>query len=296
MKSGKLWMPVLLFFWMGCIAATNQGGDMELGTLTGQVVGENGSITMGVVSFFTTDNGPPIDRGVVRRVPELVVRIEQEGRFRANMPAGRYYVGVLQRERDRGGPWPPRPGEKFFFALDEAKELRVFTVQAGKTVDVGPVSGAIPHIVLDPDQYFNVRGTVRYEDGRPFAGAYVTAKKDLTTPRPLFISRPTDEAGRYSILLPPNEPFHIGALENLSGGWSPVPSAAKHNMNPPVTIGSEGSYVAGKQITGKPGELLEGIDITMYKVMDPEQVRTEMLNKAKAQPLPEQGLKSDSTK
>jgi len=297
MKSGKLWIPVLLFFWLSCIASAGHGEDNKLGTLTGQAVGEDAMpIVTGVVSFFTADKGPPIDRGAVRRVPNLVVRIEQGGRFKANLPAGSYYVGVLQREIGKG-PGPPRPGEKFFFVLDEADELRVITVQAGKTVDAGLMSGAIPHIISDPDRYFNVRGTVRHEDGQPFAGAYVTAKKYLSTSRPQFISSPTDATGRYSILLPPGEPFFLVALENVRGGrprvgshagsyggQSPVPTEPRFNIYSPVVLGPERGYAAGRPISGKSGELREGIDIIMYKVLAPEQIRSEMLNKTREQP------------
>ena len=303
------WKSFLLFFLLNSLVVFQAGAAENTGKLSGQLLNEAGKpISYGVVSFFDIKNGLPMDQGVVRRIPEQVVRVQGEGMFSARLPAGSYYIGALQRDTGKG-PGPPRGGEKFFFALDGKGQLRTFSVNAGQIVDVGGISGTIPKISITEGNYFTAEGKVLYEDGRPFAGALVTIKKNMAAPRPMFISGPTDADGKYSIKLPPGENYYFVALENLHGGrplsgdhvgsygvGSPVPDPQKNTANPPFAAGRKDAYLTGRVVAGKPGEVKKGIDITMFKMPDPKEIRSIMLNQAEAQQSPGQKPNSDSKK
>ncbi len=306
MKSGIFWASLLLFLVLGCFASASSVEDANYGTLIGQLQNGHGTpMAVGVVSFFNIDKGLPLDGKIVRRIPDTVVRVGEHGRFEVKLQAGAYYIGALQRVKGKG-PGPPRAGEDFFFALNDAGELKIFMVKVGKTVNVGRVSGVVPDISLEAGNYFVAAGTARYEDGRPFVNALVTVKEDKFSPRPLFISSPTDTNGKYSIKLPANETFYFMALETLRGGRplagsyigsyggsSPVPIPNKNNANFQVAAGRRDVKMAGDVITGKAGEIMKGLDITMYPMLDPEQVRSKLLKQVGAQSPADQKSTSD---
>ncbi len=279
------------------LAGPGPAASSGTGEITGRLVNQDGTpMPVAVVSFFDTAKGLPIHNQGVIRIPDLVVRARPDGSFTAGLPAGNYYVGAMERAGGVG-PGPPRPGEKFLFATDERNTLRVAGVLAGKTTDMGPVSGSVPDIRLTEETFFTVHGTVTREDGRPFPGVLVTAKTDPTSPRPFFMSNYTAEDGKYQILLPPGGPYYLVALESIKGGRprpgshigsyggrSPVPSPDEKTVYPPAEVGMKDGYAAGEAIFGKAGERISNRNIILYTVQDPARIREERIGRSSRYP------------
>ena len=297
MKYIALCLSLLLFPTFTCSATAGPLVD-AMGTISGQMLQpDNIPFSNGVVSFFPVDKGLPIDNGIVRRIPDHVVRIGKDGSFNAKLPAGQYYVGALQREWGKG-PGPPRPGETFCFVLDSERALQIFNVLAGQVVNAGPLSGGIPDISLKADVFFTVQGKVIHKDGRPFPGALVTAKENLNDLRPSFISELSKADGSYSLSLPAGK-YYIIALESIQGGRpdlgsylggyggdSPAREPEKDSVYPPIDSGRREGYFDGLAVSGKAGELIKEINITMYEMPDPAAIRNERRNQAITQPTP----------
>ncbi len=270
--------------------------DQNIGTISGQLVDSHGqAILVGVVSFFDSSDGLPFDKGSVRRIPNHVIRLDPEGKFKAELPVGSYYLGALQRARGVG-PGPPRAGEKFFFILNDEKSLSKFAVISGIHNDIGQVSGAIPDLSLANDSFFTVEGTLLSEDGQPFANAFVTVKRNLNAPRPLFISNPSSADGHYVIKLPPGEGYYLMAVQDIRGGrpelgsyigsyggQSPDDVQGKDKSMPPLSTGRKNVFITGDTLSGKAGGTISNINITMYKMLDPAEIRQLKLKEAKTE-------------
>lgn len=178
--------------------------------------------------------------------------------------------------------------------------MQVFTVKTGQVVEAGSVTGKAPDLSSQAGAYFIVEGTVTHQDGQPFTGAIVTAKNNPALPRPLFMASPTGPDGKYRLKLQPGMEYYLVALESLRGGRplpgnfigsyggsSPAPDPDKDTPTPPVAAGRKDNYAAGTVIMGQAGEIIKKIDIQMYRVPDPKEVRDKMLNKSKAQQTPQ---------
>lgn len=301
MKSILSLAALFLVLLLCSLAAAGPAKDKaDPGMIIGQMLADDGTpLESGVVSFFAVGYGPPVDQGIVRRIPDYVVRISGDGMFKAQLPAGSYYIGALQREWGEG-PGPPRPGEKFLFVLDSGNALRVFDIKQGEIMSAGDLSGGIPDTALKAAEMFSAEGKVTYEDGRPFTGALVTVKELQSSTRPLFISEPTGADGSYRIKLPPGS-YYFVALESIHGGRPgpgtllggyggkpPVKEPGEKDIYLPIESGKKDGYIDGLAVSGKAGETVKGINIILYTMPDPAKVRTDRREEAKALSAPEQ--------
>lgn len=276
---------VIVLLLSGPTGAEQQEAPNEYGTLTGQVVMDGKPMLQATISIFNAGSGPPPDRGSSRRVPEGMFRAEA-GRFRIVLAPGRYYMGVVSRlDPDRKGP--PGEDEKFFFVRGKKGELRQFEAIAGKTIDLGVISGLAPEAFPEIANGFTVEGTIYDERGKPFKGALVLVRGNLAVPRPLFISPPTGRDGKYRLKLPAGQSFYLVVRDNLVDVGRPV-------IGSPVGVYVRDSASAapgapmlsgGDPITGRAGQVLKGMDITIRKVANPEEVK-ESLQKQAESPLP----------
>lgn len=255
----------LSFLLVAGLGAAAQGKPASgQGTLAGQVfVEKDQAMTEGVVSFFNVDSGPAPDQGSVRRIPDKVVRVESNGRFTVDLTPGSYYIGALLRSKD-AGPGPPRPGEKFLFVRDSGGKLQSFVVKVGEKVEAGALSGVMPTAFPELEHYFTVQGMVTDENGKPFANAVVLVKRDIKTPKPVYVSEKTGADGLFRLRLPPGASYYLVAKETLSVGR---PAAGSYLG----TFGGE-TPVA---LSGKENEVLSGKDIKMEKIPDPDALRQE---------------------
>jgi hypothetical protein len=254
------------------------------GILSGKVllIQDGKPVPSAVVSLFNVATGPPPDKSAIRRVPEGFVWVRGSGLFKAFLVPGSYNLGVLFRS-DQRKKGPPGPDEFFFFPRDEQGDLFQYEVVAGQTTDVGILSRLEPETFPEITNAFVVEGTVYDEQGKPFAGALILVRGDLSTPRPLFISKRTGIDGRYQLKLPIGQQFYLVARENLVDVGRPKSGdfVGSYGGSKPASGQTPAVFsTTGKPVFGIANQVAKGIDITMYKIPDPEEIRKKVLDES----------------
>ncbi len=110
--------------------------------------------------------------------------------------------------------------------------------------------------------------------------------------RPLFISAPSDAEGRYHIKLPPDTTYYILARQSIQGG-RPLPGAyvgtfgktapsqgtGQESIGAPAGVVGRGGEGQALPVRGKKGQVIDNVNIIMFKVPDPEANRKKFQKK-----------------
>lgn len=301
----KKWIVVLLLLVLTipivCQAGMPGFVKEGMGTLSGQVVSEDGKpVAGGVVSFFNTEKGIPPLIAKMHRIPDMVGRMKQDGSFNVKLLPGSYYIGALIITDPARGPGPPREGEKFYFARDDKGNLQEFTLGAKEEKNVGQVMGALPNTFPRVQNLVTIEGRIILEDGKPFSGGVVLVKTDMNRPRPDFVSERTGEDGTFQLQLPADTSYYLLGREWAVG--RPVPGSYVGTYGSTSAISQGGVLPIGnarptqpgsgmpdqpgysqmvekeqpKALKGKAGEILTGVDIVMFKVPVPGEQREKI--------------------
>ena len=264
----------------------------KMGTLKGTVYIKDKVLASAVVSFFDKNGGPPPIIGSARRVPDVLGRADSNGLFSVKLLPGTYYMGCMIREESKGAG-PPRPGEEYFFIRNDKGQLREFTIETKQSVDAGRVDGIPPGAFEEFKNFITISGKVTGEDGKPLAGALVTLKESMDSPRPKYISEGTAEDGTFTVKVPPGKYFLVGRESVQQGkpsigsyigsygksnptGEAVPPNAGSQTGASPAAQGLQGS--GGGQalsVEGKSGEVISGINIQMFKIPNPGETRAK---------------------
>lgn len=248
----------------------------ELSEIKGRLLVEGKTpMSDGIVAFFNVMTGPPPNYGQIRHLPDRVSLVNKDGVFSVRLLAGSYYLGYLSRKPEQG-PGPPRPGENTYFAVDESGAIKVIQVMAGQNKDFGNIPITLYNVFKEFDLSFTVEGVVRSEDGRPVSDAILMIKIDLNSPRPDLISTDIDKDGRYRIKLPVGKSYHF-IVRNSIGPGRPNAGSYVGTYNGFVPTGGDksGKGALPVPVTGKPGEIISGIDITVFTVPDPAAIKKQ---------------------
>ena len=274
----------------------------QMGTLKGTVYVKDKVYANAIVAFFDKANGPPPIVGSARRVPDAVDRSNAQGDFSIKLLPGTYYMGVMFREVSKG-MGPPRAGEEYFFIESEPGTLREFLVESKKIAEVGRVNGGQPGAFHEFKSFITIKGKITGEDGKPLAGALVTLKDNMDAPRPRYISEGSAADGTFSIKVPPGKYFAVGR-ESVEGGKPGIGSsigsygktAPLGDSGSPPNVGSQtgaspaarGLQGAGEgqaiAIEGKDGDVIENVNIQMFKIPNPVETREKFEAEAKGTP------------
>jgi outer membrane protein OmpA-like peptidoglycan-associated protein len=287
---------LLIVFTSLLLPATSQAAPPDfmlkkMGTMSGQIYVNDNPSPFALVSFFLKEKGPPPIEGGLRRVPEFLSRTDAEGKFKVNVLAGAYHVGVLIRVPG-AVPGPPRQGEKFYFVSEKAGELSLLIIKEQEIVDKGRLNVALSATFRSLEEFFTVEGVVRDKNGAPVKGVVVLGKSQLNIPRPEFISKRTDESGSYQLKLPPQKAFYLIARETVAGSRPrpgsfigtygiesetglATPSIFGAGSPPPGVVNEKTSNKA-LPVSGGLGEKVSNADIFMYMVPNPEEIRTSI--------------------
>ncbi len=264
----------------------------KMGTINGQVYVDDKPVPFAMLAFFLKKKGPPPLENGMRRVPELLSRTNSEGKFKTRLLAGEYYLGILMRPPN-AGPGPPRAGEKYYFAGTRKGELSVISVKAQEDAEIGRLNGAPPDSFKSLEEFFTVNGVVRNAKGEPYPGVVVLGKSRLNIPRPEFISIRTGPDGSFQLRLPASKPFHLVARETIASARPragsyigtygiksktglATPSIFSAGSPPPGVMSEEDNGSRALLVSGGVGEVVSGIDIFMYKVPDPEEIKASV--------------------
>lgn len=274
----------------------------RMGVLSGRVVNDAGEPLEGggIVSFFDTAKGIAPLYANMHRIPDMVGRMGADGTFAIKLIPGTYYMGALIITDPKRGPGPPREGEKFYFARDEKGDLREFTLGLKEEKDAGKVIGALPETFPQVKNSITIEGRLLYEDGKPFVGGIVLVKTDMGKARPDFVSERTADDGSFKLQLPPDTEYYLLGRERSVGRPVPGSYVGTYGSSSPIAQGGalpignlapaqpaggmpqvEGVEIGPgddlpKKVTGKAGETLKGIDITMFRMPVPGEQREKL--------------------
>ncbi|RJQ45891.1 MAG: carboxypeptidase regulatory-like domain-containing protein [Nitrospiraceae bacterium] len=226
------------------------------GSVSGQLlIKGNGPLSGGTVFFFNEISGPPPTATKYWRVPTHAFKLDEEGRFKAVLPEGKYYMGASKKlSGETLGP--PLDGDFFFISEDDKGNPDLHTIMQFKPLDLGVISKATPFrresLVTKGVTLFE--GIIRNEKGNPVEGMLVFA---FSTPtmvgRPLFVSERSDKDGKYLLRLSGGGSYYLRARADYGGG-------------PPAADQAMGVYNNGKPVSIKTGEAMKGIDIKVSKI------------------------------
>jgi outer membrane protein OmpA-like peptidoglycan-associated protein len=264
----------------------------KMGTIDGQIYVEDQPVPFAMLAFFLKKKGPPPLENGMRRVPEILSRTNAEGKFKTKLIAGEYYIGILMRPPN-AGPGPPRAGEKYYFVGTKKGELRIISVMAQEGTDIGRLNGAPPDSFKSLEEFFTVKGVVRDAKGGPYPGVVVLGKSRLNIPRPEFISIRTGPDGSFQLRLPVSQPFHLVARETIASARPrpgshigtygiksktglATPSIFSAGSPPPGVMSEEDNGSRALLVRGGAGEVVSNIEIFMYKVPDPEEIKASV--------------------
>ncbi|RJR19584.1 MAG: carboxypeptidase regulatory-like domain-containing protein [Nitrospiraceae bacterium] len=226
--------------------------EVKKGTVTGRILLKDGTpLSWGQVMFYDYLSGPPPVPSRYERTPDISKTMDAEGRFKIEVPEGRYYIGAVKRlSGDRLGP--PQEGDYIFRSLDEKGRPKEYSVQADKVLDVGTFTGAfqITDKELDERRITTaLKGTIVNQEWLPVADAVVIA---FTEPylgkKPLFASNKSDKDGKY--ILPLTEGTYYLRVRNSFAAGPPEPGQI-------VGYYGEGTPTP---VSIKDCEVIEGID------------------------------------
>jgi len=224
------------------------------GTVTGRIMIKGaGALAWGQVLFYDVSTGVPPDPDKYYRTPDISRNLDGEGRFKAELPPGRYYLGAVKRmSGDRLGI--PQEGDFVFRSVD-GKKLKEYAVKAGSTTDVGTIAEAVPVKVKDPAKQVittAIEGIVNDTEGKPVEDAVVIAFVDSSLKgKSLFLSDNTGKDGKYSL--------------RLTAGTYYLRVKNRFSIGPPEPGQIVGFYGDGSlaPVRVKDGEIVKGINFTV---------------------------------
>lgn len=219
----KFLFAMVLTIFLMCAAASAQ--DVKIGTLTGQImIKGNGPMAGGLVFVFNDASGPPPSVDKYWRVPDNVVKINAEGKFSADLPAGKYYLGAKKAMagKDIG---PPQEGDLFYTFSGGKGMPKAYTVEEGKKTDVGVIAEATPfrkELVKFDDGITAIEGVIIDGNNTPVQGALVFVYiSSSMVGRPLFASEKTGKDGRYILRVHEGGSYYL-RVRSLYGGGPPA--------------------------------------------------------------------------
>ena len=241
---------------MICFSAISVSAEeVTTDSISGKILIRDGSmLAEGVVLFFNDMIGPPPDPDKYMRVPVNIANTDDDGRFTAKLPEGKYYIGVLKHIMGIMGA-PPHEGDIFFISRDETGSPKAFSVEKGKHIEVNLLSEAIPYIPYEGgtsgEGITAIEGSIYDMSGNPVEYAVVFAHMTSINDGGLsFISDWTDKNGRYLLRVHQGGVYYL-RVEGLHG-------RALNKSG--VVIGDKDIDVSGG-IKVETGEIERGIDI-----------------------------------
>lgn len=239
--------------------AGDKENESQTGFISGQVIVKGkGPMTGGMVNFFKEHSGPPPSATKYWRVPTHSFRTDDNGRFEAELRAGKYYMGATQKF---SGEWlgPPKDGDYFFISSDADGNPKLHEVRQFKNLDMGVIEEAEPFNSesLVTDGVTSIKGKIIDRQGKAVEGMLVFGfPTSIMFGRPMFVSERTGKDGQFLLRVAGGGKYYLKARANYGG--------------PPTADQVMGVYDRGTAIEINTGEVKKGIDISVSTMGVPE--------------------------
>lgn len=251
MKKICLILPLLLIC-CTCVIAFADGD--KTGSISGRVMVKEGvPMADGLIFIFNAAAGAPPSFDKYWRVPDEIAQIDADGKFKAVLSKGKYYLGAIKRKsnEDIG---PLQDGDLFLPFYADGAPIG-YEVSSGSTTDLGLIYGAklfSKSILKTGDGVTAIEGIVSDSGGRPLENALVFA---FPTPsmlgKPLFISDKTGKDGKYMLRVYEGGSYYLKIRNSYGGGA----------MKAGEIMGNYGQEIP-VAVAVKTGAIVKGIDIT----------------------------------
>jgi hypothetical protein len=248
---------VLLVILICCTVITSFADNGKPGSISGRLILKDGSpMAYAQVFIFNESSGAPPSFDKYWRVPDEVIQADGEGRFRAVLANGKYYLGAIKR-KSGSEVGPLQNGDLFLPFYADGQPIS-YAVVNSSAIDLGTVSGAEPfskEILKNGDGTTAISGIVTDAHGKPVANALVFAFTSAAMMgKPLFISEKTGKDGTYMLRVYQGGDYYLKIRNSYGGG----------TMKSGEIMGSYGQDEPSP-VSVKTGTIVNGINISgMY--------------------------------
>jgi hypothetical protein len=215
---------VVLLIIMGysfAVAADNTGR----GSVSGKIVlKDSGPMVDGTVLFFDDSTGPPPLEDQYMRVPDRIAGTDSRGGFSAELPSGKYYIGV-KKHRQKKWNGPPRGGDLFFIKKDGKNDPMLHIVKAGEKLNMNIAAEDKPYEwPVARHGITGIEGIINDLNGNPVEDVVVFGYlKPAMDGGLVFVSDYTDSNGKYLLRVDEGGKYYLmvmgefGTLSTVSG-------------------------------------------------------------------------------
>jgi hypothetical protein len=265
-KCAKLLIPVLplLLFLNSIVFAAGKPddtGSVANGVLVGQFkIDEKTPLADGLLFVYNSTAGPS-SADKLLRVPDIITRLDREGRFHLELPPGTYYLSASTLP-DMASKGPPAEGKLIYFRTNPRGEDEAFIVSAGKKTDAGVISSSAP-FKRNPENHdfgqdkivTTIEGIVVDADSKPVEGAIILAYVDPIQGKAFQVSERTVKDGKFALRLPKGGTYFLRVRSEYGGGS--LKEGEIVSINDPSEV---------MTITPKNGEKLTGVTIRVKRL------------------------------
>lgn len=227
------------------------------GTVTG-VIQTSDKKPLANADFYIFDDisGPTPEPEKFWRTPDYITKTDDKGRFRYDLPFGKYYLAAVQRKTATTILSPPMDGDIFYY------ENRKHEILPGLIVTLEPLTGAKPfsaNILSRHEGITAIEGKVFDAAGKPVQNAIVsTYIKSVINGRAMFGSALSDKSGAYQLRVPGGGTYYLKVREI-------------HGLIPKISESLLPAYGGSdpEAVMVKDGEILKDINISSEKILLP---------------------------
>lgn len=248
---------LLIFLFAICSVA----GAASNGILSGRwITKDMGPMTGAQVLLFNASNGPAPSSNKFLRIPDAGVAVDSEGKFSAEVPAGKYYL-VMRKRINPDSAGPPDDGDPQYYARLKNGSPKTYLIKAGKTTDVGTITIAVPYSrekTVAIAGMTGIKGAVTDEQSQPVSGIRVFAyASPRMLGRPLFASDETGADGKYFLNVVGKGNYYLKARTHYGGG---KPADGEF-------LGAYGKPGIPEAVDVETGKIREGIDFHIKRLI-----------------------------
>lgn len=257
MMSKKLFCVLMLSVLLAtaCYAAGS-----EKGVISGRwITKEMGPMTGAQVLLFNAASGPAPSSDKHLRIPDAGTAVDGEGKFSAEITAGKYYL-VMRKRVNPESAGPPENGDPQYYARLKNGQPKTFVVKSGKTTNIGTITKFEPfkrEKTIAKKGMTGIEGAVTDEQGLPVVGIRVFAySSPRVQGRPLYASDETGADGKYFLNVIHGGSYYLNVRTHYGGG---KPADGEF-------MGGFGDDKVPDAVVVEKGKIKKGIDIKVTRL------------------------------
>lgn len=245
------------------------------GIVIGKILIKRGlPLTGGMVFFYDALTGPSPFKNEVHRVPTLRIDTDTDGKFKAELPPGKYYMKAVKMLAAKKAGL--QDGDYVFFGQNDNGDAKEYIVTSGAILDIGVISGMVQFKKGQEIISTAIEGLITDMEGKPVEGVHVLAfTASEPTRKPLFFSQRTGPDGKF-VLRVSEGTYYLRVRNELKGGSPAVGEfvgIAGDKTPAPVSVGDreikKGINIIVRRFIGQGTGLLSRPSLTQQLITMP---------------------------